>query len=231
MALAAMSDDDDVPIVFGCAATFDGHRIRYPTEGAAHLKELIEYEPERAFLWVRLGNLYKHAGADQLAECAYERAIKLDPADVEARGMLGDLLFEAGRCLEAVPHWHAVLKHVRDAHHVDMELRRSLVRQAIECLLIAHAESNGQIELLPLMEPEELDRRSKKDEPVVVELLDFDLNTEEGLDELCDMILERKRRRVLDLFRRRKNRTYDEYDEWAPEPVRRSTIPVERNAK
>lgn len=231
MALTYMSDEDDVPIVFGCAATFDGHLIRYATEGESYLKKLIDREPERAFLWVRLGNLYSHAGADELAEGAFERAIELDPADVEARGMLGRLLFETGRCLEGVPHWHAVLKHVRDARKVDMELRRGLVRQAIECLLRAHAESNGQIDLFPTMDRKELEHRNKKDEPAIVELREFDLGSEEGIDELCDLFLDRQRRRGWDLFRRRKRRTHDVSDDWSTEPVQRSTAPVGRNAK
>lgn len=92
MAIAAMSGTEDVPLIFGCTATFDKRMIRYATDGEAHLKELIDDEPERAFLWVRLGNIYSHSGQDERAQPAYEHAIELDPKDIEAHSMLGQLL-------------------------------------------------------------------------------------------------------------------------------------------
>ncbi len=57
MSIMALDGGEDVPLVIGCTTTFDKHTFRYPTEAEDHLKELIEREPDRAFLWVRLGNL------------------------------------------------------------------------------------------------------------------------------------------------------------------------------
>ena len=229
MAVGAMAGMKDVPLVVGCTATFDKQITRYATDAEAHLKKLIEREPERAFLWVRLGNLYCHSGEKKRAETAYERAIELDPTDIEAHGMLGQLLINAGRSIEAVPHWHAVLKHVRDARQVNKKLRRNLVRGAIGCLLEAHAESNGQIDLLPTMDPAELAKRGK-DEPLVVELREFNLGSEKGIDDLCDMFLERPRHREGGLFRRRKKPVPDTSDDWPTTPVQRETQTVGRNA-
>ena len=183
MMVAVLSKIEDAPLVFGCSATFDGQVFRYATECEAHLKKLIDREPERAFLWVRLGTLYSHARLNELARPAYERAIELDPEDIEAHSMLGQLLVQTGRPLEAVPHWHAVLEHAREARQVNKELRRNLVRGAIESLLEAHAQSNGQIDLLPLMDPAELEKR-KKDEPLLVELREFDLGSADGIYDL-----------------------------------------------
>ena len=228
MAVAALSGREDVPLVFGCNATFDKRTFRYATDCEDHLKGLIDCEPERAFLWVRLGNLYSHSGQEERADTAYERAIELDPKDIEAHSMLGQLLVDTDRPLEAVPHFHAVLKHVRDARQVDKKLRRNLVRGAIECLLEAHAESNGQIDLLPTMDPGELEK-GRGDEPVVVELREFDLGSEAGIDDLCELFLEQPGRSGRGLFRRRKKRIPDASNDWLATPIRRETCTVGRN--
>ena len=235
LAAAATSGIEDVPLVVGCTSTFDKHIFRYATDGEAYLKGLIDREPERAFLWVRLGNLYSHTGQYERAQPVYERAIELDPKDIEAHSMLGQLLVDTGRSLKAVPHWHAVLKHVRDARQVDKELRRNLVRGAIECLLEAHAESNGQIDLLPTMDPGEL-VKGREDEPLVVELREFNLGSEKDIDDLCDMFVERPRRSVRGLFQRWKKRVPDATakaaccsDDWPATPIHREGVAVGRN--
>lgn len=192
LTIEATSDPDNTPLVLGAMATFDKHTFQYATEGEAHLKKLIDLEPERAFLWVQLGNLYDSAREDELAEAAFERAIELDPKDIEAHGMLGRLIFGTGRYLESVPHFHAVLKHVRDARQVNKDLRRNLARCAIEYLLEAHAETNGAIDLLPVMDEGEMENQLP-DEPPIVEIREFDLCSEEGLDELCDIYLGQSR--------------------------------------
>ncbi len=228
LTVAALAEIEDVPLILGCTATFDKQTFRYTTDGEAHLKGLIDREPERAFLWVRLGNLYSHAGQNERSETAYERAIELDPEDIEAHAMFGQLLVEVGRPLEAVPHWHAVLKHARDARQVNKELRRNLVRGAIECLLEARAESNGQIDLLPKMDPDEMEK-GREDEPVVLELREFDLGSEEGINDLCDMFVEPPRRRGRGLFRRRRKQVPDASDGWRATPMRREALTVGRN--
>lgn len=228
MGMAAMSGIEDAPVCFGPIATFDNKVFRYATDCEAHLKKLIDLEPERAFLWVRLGNLYNHAGQDKLAKAAYERAIELDPKDIEAHSMFGQILIETGRYLKAVPHFHAVLKHVRDARQVSKKLRRQLARGAIESLLEAHAESNGEIDLLPTMSLQEL-RKPREDEPVVVELREFDLGTEDGINELCDMFVEPPRRAGWNLLRRRKKPARDVLDDRVAVSIRREGFAVGRN--
>jgi len=203
-AVLAVAGIDEVPLIFGCSSTFDKHTFRYPTEAEAHLKGLIDDEPERAFLWVRLGNLYHHAGRGDVAENAYKRALELDPKDIEAHNMLGEALSETSRPLDAVPHWHAVLKYAREASHVSIELRRILVREAIECLLQAYHESGGKIELFPTVDPSELGN-PKTDEPLILELQNYDLSIEEDMEALCEIFVGRDRRsRVGRPFRRRR---------------------------
>lgn len=225
MAIAAVEEIEDVPLMLGRAATFDKHPIRYATDGEDHLKKLIDKDPDRAFLWVRLGNLYTHAGAPELAEPAYERAIELDPVDIEAHSMLGQLLLDANQPVDSVPHFHAVLNHVRDARQVPKDVRQRLVRSSIESLLEAHAETNGQIELLPTRQGEIKDRAA--DEPAIVELREFDLGSEEGMDELCGFFFDRPRRHPSWWQRKRLRHAHDD----APTAMlHREVASVGRNA-
>lgn len=225
MMLAHTIEMEDVPLVFGISATFDMKTFRYATEGEDHLKGLIDKEPERAFLWVRLGNLYNHANQHERAEEAYRRAIELDPKDIEAHGMLGQLLFDSGRPLEAVPHFHAVLNHIRDAQHVDMKLRRNLLHESMEFLLDIYRESNGQIDLLPTRKLAEWDKEREED-AIVLELREFDLGSEAIVDDLCDMFLEPPRRFGRGLFGYRKQHRPDGPNE----TLRRQGLTVPRNA-
>lgn len=228
MLMLSVDGAEDVPLIPGCIATFDKRTFRYATEGEAHLKQLIDREPQRAFLWVRLGNLYSHASVHDRAEKAYRRALELDPEDIEAHAMLGDLLVETGRRLEAVPNWHAVLRNVREAHQLNKDLRRNLARRAIEQLLAAHAESKGQIDLLPTVDPEEY-AKHRADGPEVVELREFDLGSEAGIEELCGMFVEPPRRRDRGLFRRPRRRVAEASDEYVAAPLRRTAVAPGRN--
>lgn len=219
---------EDVPLICGQTATFDKKTFRYATECEDHLKALIDNEPDRAFLWVRLGNLYSNADKHEWAETAYERAIELDPKDIEAHSMLGQLLLETDRYLEAVPCFHAVLRHVRDATKVNLELRRDLARDAIGNLLAAHAESNGQTELLPTSSLDEL-QKGPDGEPAVVELVEIDLGSGEGLDELCDMYLGEWQDNWRSDFRRPMKPKPAAADDWLTPPIYRSKPAVGRN--
>ncbi len=229
MLLAHVAGMEDVPLVIGAMATFDKKTFRYATEGEAHLKKLIDREPDRAFLWVRLGNLYSNAEQYERAEAAYQRALELDPKDIEAHSMYGQLLVDGDRLLEAVPHFHAVLKHVREARQVNKKLRRELVRGSIESLLAAHAQSKGQIDLLPTAAPAEL-RNEREDEPVVLHLREFDLSSDEGIDELCECFLEPPRSRWADLFGRSKRKLPEAWGDAPATPVHRAALAVGRNA-
>jgi len=201
ISIAAADKGEETPIILGGLQTFDGRLWRYATDAEAHLQGLIESDPDNAFLWVRLGNLYKHGGAKDRAREAYERAIELDPTDIEAHGSLGDIRFQDGRYRESVPHWHAVLKHVRNARHVHYDIRRIAARMAIESLLEVHLLTNEDVELLPRMDGDEAGRDGEND-PRELELVQLDLECEEDLEVLCDMFVEEPR----GLFGRRRKK-------------------------
>lgn len=179
---------EDLPILVGEARTFDGRSFRYPTEGEAHLKELIAAEPERASLWIRLGNIYTHSGRDDLAEGAFRRALELAPEDAEAHACLADVLACQGRRQKAVPHWKAVLQHVSAATHLRRELRLSMVSGALGGLLDELKDPNEAFEALAARSRTALADRPK-DEPLVLELRNWNLSDPHDWEQVCAMFL------------------------------------------
>ncbi len=175
-----------------------------------------------------MGNLYNHTGQPELAQAAYERAIELDPQDIEAHAMLGDVLTEAGQSLDAVPHWHAVLRLARNAHHVDTELRRNLVRSTIHCLLDAHVEFPGRFELFPTSDPGELQKHNDG-KPLVLELRQVNLGTKRGVDDLCDLFMGPQPRHEGGLSSSPRSRERDFPDFRPAAPIRHAAPAVGRN--
>jgi len=72
-------------IVAGRCNVFDGTFIQTPAMGEDHLLGLLRKEPANAFVHTRLGNLFRGCGQRSRAEEWYEKALHLDPGDVEAR--------------------------------------------------------------------------------------------------------------------------------------------------
>lgn len=186
--LKTIAQADDLPLIFGKTATFDRCTFRYATEAEEHLKSLIEAEPRRAFLWLRLGNLYLHAHAPKLSEPAYRRAIELDDSDVEAHYMFAKLLAETKRPKKAVPHWQAVLQHARKSKGPTRDHLRNMVRESIFGLINAQEESGEMIEFTPPDDPRSLANRPAN-EPLVLHLHEFDLTKEDHVEGLCDHFL------------------------------------------
>lgn len=82
------------------------------------LQESVKLDPTYARAWARLGSAYSVHGSLNFggrefydrAQAAYEQALKLDPAQPEARAYLADLLVDTGRFERAVPLLRAVLR-------------------------------------------------------------------------------------------------------------------------
>ena len=64
---------------------FDGSTFQTPALGEEHLLGLIRQEPDNAFLHTRMGNLFRNCGLEAKAAEWYEKALRLDAHDVEAR--------------------------------------------------------------------------------------------------------------------------------------------------
>jgi hypothetical protein len=78
------------------------------------------------------------------------------------------------------------------------------------------------------MDPGELEK-ARGDEPIVVELREFDLGSEEGINDLCNLFLEPSRRGGRGLFRRRRKPVADASDDRLAALLRREALTVGRN--
>lgn len=183
--------ETDLPLACGKLELFDGTRIRYATEGETYLKGLIGRSPRDAFLWSRLGNLYRSGERDDLARDAYERAIELDPYEVDSHHSLASILMKQGDTAGSVGHFHKVLEHAgKHQGEIDSDLLRALVRNSIECLFEIAEETDEDIDILPALEAEEAPRpREGGSDEAVLQLRTLDLSTEEDREELVSLYL------------------------------------------
>jgi tetratricopeptide (TPR) repeat protein len=187
LVMLKLEGGDDVPIEVAELQTFDGVTVRYATQSEEHIRQLLEREPARAFLWTRLANVYRHAQLPKLAEAAYRRALELDAEDFEAHASLAQILEVTKRPREAIPHWQFVLALARSAAQTPLELRRECVRAAVEAILDAGHES---AEGVPFSPPgHEPLRDCPREDPVVLQLREFDLSKERDMQALCDSFL------------------------------------------
>ncbi len=76
----------------------------------AGLKELLEQDPENLMALVRLGNLYFDAGMFDGARQYYERALRLEPENVDVRTALGESLRNLERPREALEQFEQAVR-------------------------------------------------------------------------------------------------------------------------
>src|SRR5438105_3567525 len=93
-AMRAAVDRSYQGFVTGCCTLFDGTLIQTPAMGEDHLRALLDKNPQDAFLCTRLGNLFRGCHRWPQACEWYERALALDPGDVEARYHLYSVAIE-----------------------------------------------------------------------------------------------------------------------------------------
>jgi len=110
--LRANADKTFQRVVFGKPVLFDGTYVQTPAMGEEHLLQLIEKEPGNAFLCTRLGNLLRRCGQQSKAIEWYNRALGLDPGDVEARHHLFSFAVGADDFPVALIHASLLVQHL-----------------------------------------------------------------------------------------------------------------------
>ena len=95
---------------------FDGSVFQTPAMGEEHLLSLIQKEPGKAFLHTRLGNLLRNCGQDAKAAGWYEKAIRLDSNDLEARYHLFIFATKKRNDDDAKVHAIALVRSFLDGH-------------------------------------------------------------------------------------------------------------------
>lgn len=111
---SSMTGFGDASVVqFARNQLFDGYEPKSATDSEEHLLELIEQKPEDAFLWNRLGNVYRSGGAHELSVVAFEQSLRYDTAQVESHGSIATILQQIGALKASIHHAHLALAHAR----------------------------------------------------------------------------------------------------------------------
>ena len=84
-------------------------------EAIDDLNQAIEYAPERPDLYVYRGSAYRYVDAPTMARENLERALELDPGNVEALFELGALARIAGDTAAARARWMAVIRRAPES--------------------------------------------------------------------------------------------------------------------
>ncbi len=103
--LQVMSADghSTLPIHPGELRLFDGTVCHSAGEGEAYLQRLIDADPANYFLWSRLGNLFNVAEEPDRAFPTFQKAVGLNPQDVESHHSLAEIYRCAGRWMRPPP--------------------------------------------------------------------------------------------------------------------------------
>lgn len=97
---------------FGALVLFDGTSYQTPAMAEEYLLELLRKEPSNAFLYTRLGNLFRGAGQREKCVESYRKAVALDPGDIEARYHLFNFAAEAQDVWELLIHGPKLVGHM-----------------------------------------------------------------------------------------------------------------------
>jgi hypothetical protein len=121
--------------LLGRRVLFDGSTFQTPALGEEHLLGLIHKEPGNAFLHTRMGNLFRNCGHEAKAAEWYEKALRLDWNDVEARYSLFLFATRNGNIDDATVHALALVGSFLDGHTAKAdELTEGLAASLVENL-------------------------------------------------------------------------------------------------
>ena len=200
-------------IQLGRIQLFDGTIARTGAQAEAYLKQMIQINPEDAFLWGRLGNFYDNDGDIERARKAYEKAVELDPGEIESNYTLGCYRMKDGDEDGAAECFNRVARYARTAPRRNAELLEGIVRDSLERLFDLHQASEGTIHFPPKFD---LPPPSSESGPNVISLIEMDLSTPEAWEILTSICLTGK---VPEPIRQRESRRLG----LAADPARKTT--------
>lgn len=186
--LVDLTERNQSQIQFGVMQMFDGTMLQTGAAAEDYLKQKVEQRPDDAFLWGRLGNLYDNAGETDQARPAYEKAVELDPGEIESNYTLGCYRMNEGDDFGAAECFQRVARHARMASRLDPKLLENIVRDSIGRLFDLHCDSDGAIPFPPdFATPPPT---TNPDEgPNIISLFEIDLSRDEAWDIMTSICL------------------------------------------
>lgn len=148
-------------ITFGKNQLFDGTSHQYPTDAEEHLLQILNENPDDAYIWNRLGNLYQKGNRSELAVCAFEHSVRLDRKQVESHYTLGDMLAQIEELPNAGYHFRQMLLHARDYKKLPAEKLREMLAIGLRTLFLIYDHTDGKVSFLPT--PEEIEASGQQE--------------------------------------------------------------------
>ncbi len=155
-----------------------GQKTSSPSESYHLVKKELEKHPEDAVLQRRMGNLLKNGGRLDLAFPYYLEAVRLNPQEAEALYEIVVILIKQRHYQEAVPYLKRLAPALRESP-MDDQLRRGIFSSMLEQAQIIEEKTGEKVEIFPSATPEEL---KKRNEPVIVDLINLDLSQPDDFD-------------------------------------------------
>jgi hypothetical protein len=128
-------------VYMGRVQLFDGTACQTAAMLEAHLEGLIAKDPENAFLHVRLGNLMRASGCGVRAIESYERALRLDPYELEALSSVRELALDCKNFRAVLTHSKAIL----DAIGMGRRASNADLTRGILCSMLEAVEIRSEV--------------------------------------------------------------------------------------
>lgn len=138
--------------IIGKNLLFDGSWHRFATDAEEHLLHLLKQNPQDAYIWNRLGNLYHKGNRPELAVSAFEHSIKIDPSQIESHYTLGDLLAQISDLQNAGYHLRQMLLGAAAYKKMPAVKLREMLASGLQLLFFMSDHTNGEVPFLPTLD-------------------------------------------------------------------------------
>lgn len=136
---------------FGENRLYDGSAHKYASDAEEYFLKKVMGSPEDSFLWNRLGNSYYKGGRADLATCAFEHSVHINPLQTESYYSLGAILMNIGESSAAANQFYKMLVSSSQYTKMPAEDLRDLLSNGLRELLNLNISSSGNsnISLVP----------------------------------------------------------------------------------
>ncbi|WP_421381690.1 tetratricopeptide repeat protein [Bacillus salacetis] len=174
----------------GQNSLFDGTSHQYATDAEEHLLTKILARSEDAYLWNRLGNLYRTGGRPELAMAAYEKSVAIHQGQIESHYSIAHLLEQAGDIENAAFHYHQLMLSAASYHDVSADTLRTLIALSLREMVIINQLTSGKVPIFPSREQTEESGMSSDSEKMMKEFNhDVDLDNLPSFYPLAEMFM------------------------------------------